>query len=736
MKNIFIYIAFLAISLTVSSCSDETVSPVSDSPMLTIHLSSSDLQTKAPMAGVEQLNENLIRTIHYFLYPMGKTNEPALLHNSTKPITTSKQTLESFNVPLDETLLSKLFVYPQEKCKVFLIVNLPEGTVIPTDTSIDNLKKIAVEASFSSLPVGSFVMTGEGEATLQSRTLNPAAEGNINVDRVASKLTLSITTSNSYVDGDVTWTSRPEDMKVSFYNCVNNAELSGTPVDAPSRFNITDRTFDVTSTSGVDVSECTCDPFYSYPVEWTPGSEYEPYFFIMLPWTDETGDSTDDGVSYRPCYYKVILSDTHLDRNNWYNINLTLGVLGSFNETEPTVVVSDVTYYVLNWRDASDNASDADVNADIHGARYLVVDQDVYYVYNQNSLSIPFLSSHDCEIVDMSTNRVKNQATITYPDYSKDTPNENAAYAWNSSTWNIGIDGTDILFSHMLRNDLNAGKGNYDYAPYTIRFRIRHLDNVGKEKYFKDITIIQYPAMLITCNPNRKLNGGYDNSGVVDGGVSVNNGDYYGGVHGLTGGNKNPNMYVISTTVLPANTNDILADPRSSNVNNLSNWDPAIASAPGIENRSVNRRLTNYYPTIETQDGWNIIAPKFRIASSYGVTNSITYANAQKRCASYQEDGYPAGRWRLPTQAEIEFIVRLSADGVIPVLFSPGNNYWCAGGRANPIQGGGVTITQSTGNNNTTGPVRCVYDEWYWEKSAYPRLPGNTVTFTWGDAAR
>ena len=74
---------------------------MSDSPMLTIHLSSSDLQTKAPMAGVEQLNENFIKTIHYFLYPMGKTNEPALLHNSTKPVTTSKQTLERFNVPLD-----------------------------------------------------------------------------------------------------------------------------------------------------------------------------------------------------------------------------------------------------------------------------------------------------------------------------------------------------------------------------------------------------------------------------------------------------------------------------------------------------------------------------------------------------------------------------------------------------------------------------------------------------------
>ena len=366
---------------------------MSDSPMLTIHLSSSNLQTKAPVAGVEGLNENLINTIHYFLYPMGKTNEPALLHNITKPITTSKQTLESFNVPLDETLLSKLFVYPQEKCKVFLIVNLPEGAVIPTDTSIDNLKKIAVEADFSSLPVGSFVMTGEGEATLLSRTMNPAAEGNINVDRVASKLTLNIKVKNTFRDGEgddaTIWTSQPEAMKVSLYNCVNNAELSGEPVQPTSSFNILERTFTVTP--GTELTECAGDPFYSYPVEWAPGSEEEPYFFIMLPWTDGTGD----GTTYNPCYYKVILSDTHLVRNNWYNIDLTLGVLGSFNETEPEVVVSDMNYYVLNWRDASDNASDADVNADIHGARYLVVDQNKYEVFNESSISIPFTTSHD-----------------------------------------------------------------------------------------------------------------------------------------------------------------------------------------------------------------------------------------------------------------------------------------------------------------------------------------------------
>ena len=40
------------------------------------------------------------------------------------------------------------------------------------------------------------------------------------------------------------------------------------------------------------------------------------------------------------------------------------------------------------------------------------------------------------------------------------------------------------------------------------------------------------------------------------------------------------------------------------------------------------------------------------------------------RCAGYQEAGYPAGRWRVPTMAEINYIVQLSGWGVIPSLFS------------------------------------------------------------------
>ena len=706
-------------------------------------------QTKT-QPGVEDLNENLIETIHYFLYPKDGTDQNTEKEPAKEGVLTglSSQVDHTFRINVSEDLLKNtLFKYPYNDCDVYVIVNLPDGVLATaSDHKLSTLRSMVVNANFnSSLEQEAFVMEGLGTASIIDRRKVLAASGTIDVSRLASKITVGVkvkesiqTMDNQTSTNGQVWTSKPQDMLIELVNGASVAVLSGNPTMVESQILYTDnnqqRIF--SDTDGDQI--WTCAQFYSYPSKWDIGSDEEPYLRITLPW-ETTYDKNVNGepipyVDVQTCVYKVILGGEELTRNTWYDLTIDIGILGNFESQEEVLLPIENTYYfVADW------STGKTISSEILGGRYLVVDQEEYILYNENTLSIPFTSSHTCEIVDMATTPVKKQATITYPDYSKETPNEDAAYAWNSSTWSLKIEGTEVLFSHALRNDLTAGKGNYDYAPYTIKFRIRHsgLDDKGKpygDVYYRDITITQYPAMLITCHPNRKLDGGYDYSGAVDGGVSVNNGDNYGGVHGLTGGNKNPNMYVISTTVLPASTNDVLADPRSSTVNNLSGWNPAIASAPGIENRNVNRKLTNYYPTIETQDGWNIIAPKFRIASSYGVTNDIPYANAQKRCASYQEDGYPAGRWRLPTQAEIEFIVRLSADGVIPVLFSPGNNYWCAGGRANPIQGGGVTITPSTGNN--TGPVRCVYDEWYWENSAYPRLPGKTVTFTWGDAAR
>ena len=112
----------------------------------------------------------------------------------------------------------------------------------------------------------------------------------------------------------------------------------------------------------------------------------------------------------------------------------------------------------------------------------------------------------------------------------------------------------------------------------------------------------------------------------------------------------------------------------------------------------------------------------------------------QERCATYQEDGYPAGRWRMPTKAEVEYIVMLSAKGYIPKLFNddkdnPVGDYWCASGVVYPLRAGSVDITQGTDSGSHA--VRCVYDDWYWGSEREKSSGAETLTsFTWGDKAR
>ena len=101
---------------------------------------------------------------------------------------------------------------------------------------------------------------------------------------------------------------------------------------------------------------------------------------------------------------------------------------------------------------------------------------------------------------------------------------------------------------------------------------------------------------------------------------------------------------------------------------------------------------------------------------------SKDFQNALRRCASYQENGYPAGRWRLPTRAEIEFVMSLSNKGYIPALFD--GTYF---------DGAGNGYTSSGGSKDNYG-VRCVYDLWFWGDAA-PLTGTAANTFTWGDHA-
>ena len=734
MKKIYSGILFIAGLLALSSCDKSGTEISEEGGAITISLSSADLVTRATMAGEDTYNENTIKRIDWFLYETDNTSGQAV--KSGRVDNLNAKGTETIRVNVTEEEVNTL-IFPKtlgkKDCDVFLIVNLP-SSIDKSKTSVTELKKQAIEAAFASGTQESFVMTGEGVATIVDRKKILAASGTINVDRVASKISLTAKVANSIEvansDGTTTtWVSNPETMKIQFCKGQSTAVLSGDPTAvAASSFDYEKRTYtENTEKTENGFTIWNGDPFYSYPKTWNSGDkDAEPYLLIELPWSSQGGATN----TYKSCYYKVFLSSEELVRNTWYDITLTLSVLGSFTETEPKVTITDLEYKVCNW-------SSFEFSAEIQAARYLVVDQNEYVMNNIPTLEIPFLSSHECILKDVNVTKrdIKNGGDIDV-----------------TSGYNIDIVGSNIVYTKVLDN--NYISPTSDFVPYTITLTIQHKDD---SNFSETIKITQYPAIYGMDYENSDFSNDDEKNG--DNGFVFVNGyqgdrananagqDFFCTANGMRKAydGASPNMYVFTVTNVNG-THYIIGDPRETKVSDIVDdthisggeertvWYSAQSlNADGTIN-TAERELTNYFATDASERTKDMVAPKFRVASAYAVLSTgdseaekLEYL--KKRCASYQEDGYPAGRWRLPTQAEFSLIFSQVNRGNLPPIYEVGTKYWCAHGLGEPQSNGTVKVTEADGSGHS---VRCVYDEWYWGSEQLK----NRSQFTWGDMPR
>lgn len=722
-KYLFIWTSCLVVCLLGLSCSLQGLEDLSEQNAMILTVSCNpSVVSRADTPN----NENLIETLDYFLYPKGKTNQNALLKGRIRIANGGTLNRETIRITINEENLANLFPQSENECEVFVVANLPEGK-IPTNTSLESLKGVSITTNFE-VSQSSFIMVGEGIATVIDRNQTVVASSDIQLERLAAKLTIRIKMEESVIDDGKVWKPEKDYLKLTLRNAANettlNAEMKGEPFDFAERTGIPQ-----------DGEFYVFAPFYSYPREWDIINTDALAFYIDLPWTCIT-----DGTEYEHCYYKVLPNTSRLDPNNWYHMDLTIGVLGSETKDEEPVPITGVTYKVVDWANGNDDWSDSglEMDTELLEAHYLVVEKNLYEVDNLNTFEIPFITSHTCEI-SWKVERWNFFGT----DNNFIAKKEEVAGA--SSNW-ITLDATTntIKLNHELINfNDNSTDKNYDYATYIYTVTLKHKND---DRFTEVITIRQNPALVI----EPYLNSGYESNMESDYGFYFVNGCNkssddkdntnkiaynYGGASGPQWYHtKNPSMYVVETTVLPKDSKYILGDPRDFNFS-FTNDDMKefvnaypIGAIEGNETKTK-RTLsqTNYHPTLSDASVQEMISPKFRIASSYGVcTGTLSYENARKRCATYQEDGYPAGRWRIPTKAEVQFMIRLSADKKIPELFNI--TYWCANGTVS--QQGNFTATTTSSDTY----VRCVYDEWYWGKSTYPRLKeANRGTFTWGD---
>ena len=781
MKKIFAYLAFAAAMTFAASCSREATFPdTQEQGGIALSLALEGTGTKTDGEGLE----NSVTSVEYFFYS-DITKAPVYHIYDTEPTLSNLEYKVTFTVGDGDLAAYTLndFFPNGGNCEFFAVFNYPEeiGAVALAD-----VKQKAVANTFAyDVPDSEgnhhwfvtkdedvdldhekyFVMTGQ-------KTLSPAVTGvkeTIDMKRIAAKISfvINVAQSKTVTDGDATevWTPMLNDNNPRVYlsNAVANSLIGSADATDPV-FPETLTQFDYNpDIINFGTAYSTTSPFYyTFPLAWEGGDDSEIYCKLIIPWKMER---TEGGIvtysTQRELYYKVVFPDQEILANNWYVFTINADFLGNEGE-EPTITIKADNAQVYPWTVAND------VNPVISAAKYLSVEKgvDKPEVTYTTGTTITYAASDEVTLVikniyqqNLTTGSVDYliqngnivDSTLTNRNRDNANPRKTSEVEWTGpyvSGW-ISQDSPNSLFelNHLLNSDLTSK--NMDVTPYTYEIEL-HLGAEGSEtydSYTKTVTIIQYPHVYVVSDRNSDYvssSSSIAQNNTHKGYVYVNNNNTatngYNRVSGLSTGsntNNNPNMYVLTVSV---SDSYIIGDPRTSGTNSLG-WTNEWVQSYWTEGTGRNHRLQYYHPAANSGVD-DMIAPKIRIASSYGKVGQIDKTAARRRCASYQEDGIPAGRWRLPTFAEVEFIATLSSLGRIPILFSDevttnGDYYWVADGDDTR----GAALVDNVGsdkgvsfvsNRYNDSYVRCVYDEWFWGDATTSR-PVTKGQFTWGD---
>lgn len=726
--------------------------------------------TRATDPGNPDLQENVIKKVELFLYKKGaETGEPlfyTVLTDGTANdgISYSEENTQA-TLTLDLPLETYYNLFPKNSdittCTAFAITNRePENGTdnkLPDSKTIANLKALTTlyapgfddtyeDTQIKIKEQESFVMQGQAELTRTDRSLT----GDIPVTRVAAKVSLEISKIADVVtdENNIEWVADKENVYVSFRNVMLRSHLGMNA--ATDEYIYTPQPSDIGDVNGLKMNHqddkiSLETPFYTYPADWRNDESCRPHIILVMNWKQK-----NDETKSQLTFYEVPVNDIqgYTLSNNYYRIIQEVNVLGSLEEEMPVELTP--SYIILKWGNSMSTSGNDFTNTDatISKLKYLVVDENTIEMHNTQSKQIFYFSSDPIEITSITAKHMNTSGdeakleTLTNGTLSKVSDGKYQYTAGGlkfpvdiyiySADPDVEGDQSYISFSHKLDNTMTK---DADYTEYEFELTVQH---IGDTKYNETIKITQYPMIPIKAERNSDYNdesSDYNDTSDKDGYVFLNNGTTtnLGSISGLSGNNSNPNRYIISVTALDGSSSYIIGDPRQTSINNLS-WNSAEAQTMKYNGDNNDRKMSYYHPTDETSRTSNMISPQFMIASSYGKTTDLNKGNAKKRCAAYQEDGYPAGRWRIPTQAEIEYIVQLSAWGIIPVLFGTagsysGTTYWSANGAITVVPGNGTATAVNNPNSNSSYYVRCVYDTWYWTDKC------DKDEFTWGDKA-
>lgn len=791
MKKIFTYIA-IATALIATSCVQENLDGASSKGQVSLELFCTDLETRA--AGDDAFNENKITHFDYFFFSDAEGKTLLYPHKRVYDETATFATDEG----QDFELLSK-------GAYVYIVANYP-GLIPDSVTTLEQILQLPVstdfQADYATKNANGFIMDNlgtDGKLT-QFKPTHAGEETTVKIglSRLAVKTTLVINIAKEVAGiGTEKWTPviDKDHLFVYFVNADTTNTMSATPMRRSEEPYFTYATThgytnkgEVTI-NGASYYQIATDPSYTYPQAWTAEENGEPYYKIQLGW-----ESSVKGMS--PFYYKIPVpvpaNDENvftLNRNTWYQLTLTLKVLGG---TEDDYVLLDKYYCVADFADWSSPSESFGTTSD--SAHYFDVPTLSYNIYSANTLDINF-------ICDASATALAEITSIEYYDYSGsgaelvsrkpangsyDAAQSSTSYdhTGEGRTYSLEVNdaGKYIRFTHDI-SDL--------YVVRTIKVRVY---KSTERNIYRDVTIQQHPAIELKKAMDKDgnfiagdlyVNGYFASVKNSEGNFGTNyngyyhssgwktiEGDYYYG---------DPTVHLISNSTIeygnlvfiddiywvdkPFFTTDIsisafsnnnryynikvnggeeetvyymIGDPRQKASSVFENWslNQYVFNNNGREGKTNWQSPGNIMVTNTNANAWNIIAPHFLISS--GATEEFSSQGSEevpneylpyvKRAATYQEAGYPAGRWRLPTEAEIAFIAARQRDGTLPAIFNVDVPYFAASKRFVIIPSDGSDLKffsedKLDDNFEYNGRTRkyrdlidakFVYDLWYW----------------------
>ena len=739
----------LVLSVATVGCVKTDDPSANQSGMVTLQLSNGTLTTRAVGTNDNTNNEDLIVDAQVFFFD-SNADSATVKYSYYTNITDVRETA-TISIPLTTEQLTSLF--PGGNGYVYVIANY--GSEITGATTLAKLKETAIASTFGTDEDGvqpSFIM--DSDLTTVARGTANTITGEVFLTRAAAKVELTVKVAPITQDGKQ-WIADTANMRLSFNNGVSDGviddgsdEEGAEPANGGTTFDIAGRGFTTVTGAAGNGSFVQSVPFYSYSTKWTTGAENEVYLELAIPWAVKT--EGDAEPTYQTFYYQVPVSADKMSlvRNAYYKLTLDVGVLGGL--TKPVTVVP--SYVVVDW--GTNN-----VNVTLSRPKYLIVDEKEVVLNNTTEARVGYQSSDAI-----------NAYIIAFKYYKKTTTTSGGGFWGGGSTTKVqldlttttytvnqemssiadvadGLTGNDyrfnvtwdeaskqVIFSHLLDNTKSDTDKVYHYLPYEVTVRVTN-EETG---FYEDIVFKQYPAMYISTEEG------------ISGSVFVNKNQsssstgqpwYYADPTNTV--NMSGNIYRITVSAFDASTSRyLICDPRvpSNNAefkfynvsNGTANTNSPVTTATDI---SGDKTLTGYRATVEGEESVNFVAPEFIIASAYGHyqpswKNMYAKTSTKYRCAGYQEAGYPAGRWRIPTPAELEVIGKLCAEGKIESIFNDGTSYMSSNGPYKYSAGDG-TFTKDGGLDAATGSVRCVYDTWYWNDKLSTNY-SYTSTFLWG----